>query len=222
MNTYERDMKKTIGLAVMIMAISIGMVYLPTPSILIHKVGEQNAIYIKEIMLQTTIGMILCRLHRRWNLQQVMGLRVIGQKIYLVWPAFFYIGLNAWDLLCGQIQIDYSRGIMLLLFCGANFAVGFFEESLCRGMVLGLFYQRFGASKMGVYKAVIGSSILFGSAHMIHYCLGHSSFIATITQVIYATFIGVFMGAITIRTKSLLPAVIFHGMIDLHYSILIL
>ena len=67
------------------------------------------------------------------------------------------------------------------------------EEFVHRGMILG------GTSKaIGYKKAIILSSVLFGLMHL------------NISQVFYATILGLLMGLVATMTRSIWPAVILH------------
>lgn len=137
----------------------------------------------------------------------------------MVWPIFLFILLNASDMLTGEIKIDVTRPVVILAFVIVYLSTGLFEEILCRGLVFSLIISKWGRKRSGCYMAMILSSILFGMLHFIHYFLGNASLIATISQVIYATFIGVFFAASVIRNQSIYPAIILHGIVDIAGSL---
>lgn len=68
------------------------------------------------------------------------------------------------------------------------------EEFLHRGLLIN------GLNKLGVKKAIIYSSLLFGLMHM------------NIGQFFYASIIGIVLGAVAIFSRSIIPAIIVHFM----------
>lgn len=137
------------------------------------------------------------------------------EKVWLIWPGILFFLLNASDWLSGEIIIDQNYPTRIILYILLYLSTGLFEELLCRGFALTVMLEKWGMTKMGSYWAVILSSALFGCFHFIHFLLGHMSLVAAIAQATYGMFIGVFMCAIFIRNKSIYPAIILHGLIDI-------
>lgn len=96
----------------------------------------------------------------------------------------------------------------------STMAIGLFEEVLLRGTILNIMRKYFKQMKYGTYAAVFGSSLLFGIVHMMNYFNGHAYLRPTIAQVFYATFLGVFLGAVYVRGKNLWVVVLLHGLFD--------
>lgn len=132
---------------------------------------------------------------------------------------FLFILLNASDMITGTIKIDITRPLVILAFVMVYLSTGLFEEVLFRGLVFPLMIKKWGRKRSGCYMAMILSSMLFGILHLVHYFLGDSSLIATIAQIIYATFIGVFFAACVIRNYSIYPAIMLHGIFDITGSL---
>jgi membrane protease YdiL (CAAX protease family) len=95
-----------------------------------------------------------------------------------------------------------------------NFFIGLAEELLVRGLILGMLIMKWGNTKKGVYQSVIVSSLIFGCAHLGNIIIDPSLLVATLSQVLYATFIGVFFAACVLRSQSIWPAIILHATID--------
>ena len=92
---------------------------------------------------------------------------------------------------------------------------GFTEELLCRGIVQNLMFDAFGKkTKKGICLSIIISSLLFGSAHFINYFTIKASFEGVLTQVIVATVIGLYFGAIYARCKNIWGVALIHGLFD--------
>ncbi|MEM8540447.1 MAG: type II CAAX endopeptidase family protein [Pseudomonadota bacterium] len=86
--------------------------------------------------------------------------------------------------------------------------VGVFEEVLFRGIVLHGLERR-----MDIVFALLLSSFLFGAMHYVNW-IGGQSLSATHAQVFHAGLSGILYGAITLRCRSLWPAVFMHALWD--------
>ncbi|GAG96572.1 unnamed protein product, partial [marine sediment metagenome] len=89
---------------------------------------------------------------------------------------------------------------------------GLWEEVAFRGVILPLLSRK--------YKQIISiliSGVIFGLAHafnIINVLLSGGDPLFVIFQVIYTTLLGFSMGYMYIKTKSLLPSIIYHYLID--------
>ena len=95
----------------------------------------------------------------------------------------------------------------LLLFLAAALLVGFVEETYFRGMMLRALLRR------GPWQAVIISSLLFGMMHLLNVA-GGANLAATLLQVVYAVSIGLMYAALALRTQTILPLIVTHGLTD--------
>ncbi|MGL5354518.1 MAG: lysostaphin resistance A-like protein, partial [Clostridium sp.] len=105
--------------------------------------------------------------------------------------------------------------ISVVLYILMFLSTGFFEEILVRGVVLKLFLNKYGKNKKGIYLSVIISSLIFGAAHFDRYITGQSDLMTTLNTIIIAIFLGVSLGAVFLRTKSLWVTIIIHALIDI-------
>jgi membrane protease YdiL (CAAX protease family) len=103
--------------------------------------------------------------------------------------------------------IGYPGLAQLLLFFALALVVGFVEEAYFRGMILHALAPR------GPWQAVIVSSILFGIGHLFNLA-GGASLEATLFQIVYALAIGLMYAALRLRTQTLLPLILLHGLTD--------
>jgi membrane protease YdiL (CAAX protease family) len=86
--------------------------------------------------------------------------------------------------------------------------VGFAEEALVRGIFLRAIKPK------GVLKAALLSSLIFGLMHFANLLMG-ADLGNTLTQVIYATLIGIAFSGTLIYTGSIYPLIIIHTLVDL-------
>jgi len=89
---------------------------------------------------------------------------------------------------------------------------GLWEEVAFRGVVIPLFSKRY----KRIFTILI-SGVIFGLGHafnIIGVLLAGGDHIYTLFQVIYSTLLGFSMGYMYLKSKSLLPSIIFHYLID--------
>lgn len=101
-------------------------------------------------------------------------------------------------------------GISIALLSGI--APGFFEEVVCRGIVVNNMMHRWKHKKHYILKTVLASGLAFGLVHLINLRNGDVS--GTLLQVCYAAALGVFYGGVFVRTRNLWGPVILHSIID--------
>jgi len=95
---------------------------------------------------------------------------------------------------------------------------GVFEEVLVRGLILKILLLKMGQTKKGIINACLISSAIFGIAHIVNIIVV-GELLPVITQVVYATFIGVFYAALFLRTKTLWIPILFHGLTNVSTQI---
>ena len=90
--------------------------------------------------------------------------------------------------------------------------VGIAEEWLFRGVHSELLLRRYGATKEGIWKAVIISGVLFGLAHLSN--LFGAEPIGVLVQCVVAAAMGMVFAAIYFRTGNIWVTVFLHAFID--------
>ncbi|MBR6137012.1 MAG: CPBP family intramembrane metalloprotease [Bacilli bacterium] len=85
--------------------------------------------------------------------------------------------------------------------------VGFIEEILFRGFLFKMM------EKDNLKTAIIVSSITFGLGHIVN-LLNGADLVPTLLQVCYAIAIGYMLVMVFIKSKSLIPCIIFHGVFN--------
>lgn len=99
--------------------------------------------------------------------------------------------------------------LIIILFV---LVVGLTEEYGFRGLLLGKLLQAKNKNKFYLLISVILQGLAFGLTHSIN--IFHQSFSETITQLIYASAIGIIFGLVYIKTAFLTVTIIFHALID--------
>lgn len=212
-------LKQPLIFSLFILALSVAITFIPLSPLFCGIFEEQAAGYIAGIIEQTMVTFMLIHLLKKLGLIEKAGFKRKSKELWILWPIIPFVLLNASDFLTGSLAIDKSKPLLVILFVLVYLSTGLFEETLCRGVIFNLMLNKWEKSKGGYYLAVMLSSVLFGLVHFIHYFLGDASLIATITQVIYASFIGVFFCACVVRNQSIYPAMILHGIVNIAGSL---
>lgn len=101
---------------------------------------------------------------------------------------------------------------LMLLFLAS---VGFVEETLCRGLVGNVLLRKWGGTRRGIYFVALLSGALFGLIHVGNYFTSDYTVLASAKQIVVSFFFGVFFLALYLRTKSLVPGIVLHALVDL-------
>jgi len=181
---------------------------------------NENYVYLIEIIvyiIMTILLLITLKIIKKTDILKfnsksfIKGLIVGGFAVFFINFCFldeFEIGLKSGSKFLPFIEI-------LLFSISVIVGTGFTEELLCRGIIQNLMFDAFGHNtSKGIHLSVIISSILFGVAHFINYFNLEVSFEGVLTQVIVATLIGLYFGAIYARCHSIWALAFLHGMFD--------
>ena len=96
----------------------------------------------------------------------------------------------------------------------ATLTTGVFEETLVRGLVLGLLLRMMNTTKKRILSACLFSSIFFGLAHLFNiWSVG--AVLPVVVQVVNATAMGLFFSALFLRTGTLWIPILVHALINL-------
>lgn len=101
---------------------------------------------------------------------------------------------------------------LIAVFVICMIFVGITEEFLCRGVLAELLLRHYGATKEGVWKAVIISGVLFGLAHLSN-LLGAEP-VGVLVQCVIAGMMGMAFAAIYFRTGCIWVTVALHAFVD--------
>ena len=88
------------------------------------------------------------------------------------------------------------------------------EEVYARGLVLAVLLRLYLQKQGGQNKAIVIGGILLGCIHLLSVPVLISNPIYALTQVVYASIIGIAFGYVAVGTGSLLPSIIYHWLID--------
>ncbi len=108
------------------------------------------------------------------------------------------------------IRIEFSDLITYILYC---LSIGLLEEGIFRGNILPLLMYKFKNTKTGLFFAIITSSAIFGSMHLLNLLGGFSANV--FLQVGYSFLIGITCALTILFTKNLFAAVAVHTLFDI-------
>lgn len=210
-------LERPILFSLLLMIFALIALYAPTVKLYSQFFDPQYAYFLAEISNKLVVSIILVLLLVRLSLMKSIGLTIFPKKSkdwLIAWPLFIILLIGVLPLLTKDIIIDQSKPGILAVFPLMNFLTGFSEELLIRGLLLSVLLLKWGNTKKGIVLCVIGSSLLFGSAHLGNLFINPSLLVATFSQIIYATLIGIFFAACVLRSQSIWPAIVLHAAID--------
>jgi len=129
--------------------------------------------------------------------------KVNNLKDYLYFiPLLLIVSVNLWS----GIHIKHSPGeIVFHILTMLN--IGFIEEIIFRGFLFRMM------EKDNVKTAILVSAITFGIGHIVN-LLNGAAFVPTFMQICYATAVGFLFVIIFYKSKSLVPCIITHCLVN--------
>ena len=149
------------------------------------------------------------------------SIRLIRFKPLTRTITFGFVGILVISLVClitaiiyGNWEFDPSRVIepdsLLIL---TAIIPGVWEEVAFRGVILALLLRKFNEK-----TSVVFDGLLFGFGHAIRMLFG-ADIVFTIGQTLYASFLGMMLAFLLIKTDSLIPCIMVHYFLDSFGSI---
>lgn len=135
--------------------------------------------------------------------------------VFASW-GFLVLLLNIIPNLFLGTPLESSYGLLLAVTGGI--APGLYEEVTCRGVVLSNMMYQWRNTKNPIMMSLLASSIAFGLIHLVNL---FSTVGPTLIQVGYATGLGIFFGAVYLRTRNLWGPVVVHALIDISAKIFV-
>lgn len=194
-------MKKILEKNELIFSIILIIIYVVLNSYCIQNFGTTSY---KSTIVNTLISIILLTIIYKTNKQDYYGLKKVKNKqkfLYFI-PLIPIATINIWN---GFNINNTTSEILFHILTMIN--VGFIEEVIFRGFLFKAI------SKESIKKGIIISSITFGIGHIVNLING-SPLIPTIIQIIYAISLGYLFVIIFYKSKSLLPCIITHAIIN--------
>lgn len=214
MKKLSKDQNILVSIIVLVATFIITEI--PLADFLSRVMDYQNASYLTGIIEQGISSVIILLVIVYMGLSKQAGISMPNlKKIWITWPVLllsFYICI---PYLIGDISIDSKRPITIILFILLYLTTGIYEEFLFRGLFMSVFINKWVKTKRDLFGVVILINFLFGVFHIVNLLLGRSTLLATVTQIIYSTFFGVFFSCCLLAIKSIWPVVIVHAIFNI-------
>ncbi len=150
------------------------------------------------VVLSLYVVLALTRLGwwRRTGFRRPMRLR----SLFLLWLPLLptLLGLTRPLAPAAVTTVLVDAAVMLM--------IGFHEEAIFRGVLL------HGSRFLGALRAVLVTATVFGLFHFNNILTGQQDVGTTIVQVVMATMTGIVYGAVRVRTATIWPLVLIHGL----------
>ena len=131
----------------------------------------------------------------------LVGVKNIKQYLFFI-PLILILSVNLWN----GINITGTwKEIVFFILNMLN--VGFIEEIIFRGFLFKMM------EKDNLRNAIIVSSITFGVGHIVNLLMG-AELVSTLLQIAYAKSIGYLFVTIFYKSKSLVPCIITHSIMN--------
>lgn len=149
-----------------------------------------------------------------WRLRELLNYRIqTGTQFWsVIWVGVLIVVINGGTFIAYQWINQNIAALVYAIVVAA--LVGFFEETMFRGLILQILLRSFGLKR--VRLAVGVSSLLFALSHAGHFFdhLGQTP-INTTLQIGYAFCLGVYFCAVTLRTGTLWWTIVIHAVFDM-------
>lgn len=207
------------GIFAIIALVSIGIiVLLPIDTILIRmKLSDFHSEYIGLTIKMAFIFVISYSIIKKVKIESITGLssKYDWKFRYLNSIPVYLIIIGILSIISKDLtQIHIGDALLLLFAC---LTVGFAEEFLFRGLLQSLFLKKYLSRKNGILLGILIPAIIFGLFHLIN-LTKNDNVIAVLIQVVFATFIGLFFGALVLKTNKIIPVAVTHGFVNFSFS----
>ncbi|MFT4851538.1 MAG: membrane protease YdiL (CAAX protease family) [Sediminicola sp.] len=143
------------------------------------------------------------------GLMKIAGIkRTKLKKWYLLIFPFYLVIINAIGMDDVNTDILIPNILTLLIY---SISIGFAEELSIRGFLQSHLINHFGKTKKTVILSVGVAALFFGFIHLMKFDKG---IYGELSQISFATFIGVMFGILLVITKRIYPLIIIHAIID--------
>jgi len=125
-----------------------------------------------------------------------------------------YAILGSSYAMTGDLDFNLSDPALTSLVVLFILTAAFLEEVAFRGLILHALFRVWGSTYGGLIKSILVSSLLFCMIHLLDYLSGRP-FLEVLLQSLQAFFLGIWLGALVLRGKSIYPAALFHAILNL-------
>jgi membrane protease YdiL (CAAX protease family) len=177
------------------------ILYITTNSYCVQNFGEISYVgFVVNLILSVFLIVVILAL-KRTSYYGLIKVKNSKKCLYFI-PLILILSVNLWN----GININNSPSeIVLHILTMIN--IGFIEEIIFRGFLFKMM------AKNNVNSAIIVSALTFGVGHIVN-LLNGAELIPTLLQICYAASIGYLFVIIFHKTKSLIPCIITHSLMN--------
>ena len=194
-------MKKTFEKHETLFCILLIVIYILVNSYCFQNFGIEDY---RSTIINTIFSIVLLNFIIKLKKVSYYGIKkVTNAKEYLYFiPLVLIISVNLWN------GINITKTIPEIIFHILTMInIGFIEEIIFRGFLFKMM------AKDNIKRAIIVSSITFGIGHIVN-LLNGANLIPTLMQICYAISIGYLFVIIFYKSKSLIPCIITHSLVN--------
>lgn len=118
-----------------------------------------------------------------------------------------YITIKREDM----VPLEGMRIVYFILTC---MATGVFEELLCRGFSQNILVEGYRREGESAWTGILLASVIFALLHFLNLVSKPELILGTIVQVIYTFSMGLYLGVIYFRTKSISGVILLHALFN--------
>jgi membrane protease YdiL (CAAX protease family) len=196
---------KKVSLALSLALIGIFLVLNAAGTMVSAKTGIN---YSGQIPLLLAFSVLLLIYAKKKNMWETLGLVKVGAEDAKA--SLYFIPLGIMAFANGMFLFNAAapaRDILMVLAFMA--CIAFLEEFLFRGLLFKAIEGNGGAN-----RAIIISGLTFGFGHIVNLLNGYTG-IKQILQIVFACAIGILLSVLFVRTKSIVPGIVFHFFINI-------
>ncbi len=199
-----------------VLGVILCVVYIVVRKMLSGFLLNDTAFNAAKLILQFAIYLVGYRgMKKLYDIDLKFTAKGLAKGIFRYGAILFFVIIANFIGTSSTPEVSITVAIPNLLFIFVNMlGIGLAEEMIFRGVFFNTFRTHFGYTKSGILKALLISSVLFGSIHLVNLVSYPNLIVSTIAQVIYATFYGFLMGIVYYRSGNIWSTVILHCLVD--------
>ena len=183
-------------------AVSWIIIYVVLMSIIRNNFGDESLLSVLVLLAIASFLTFFIANNKLGTKYGLIGLSNTKKYLYFI-PFFLLVSVNLW------VGVSLHYDLLHQVFAIITMAlVGYVEEILFRGLLFKAI------EKNSIKQAIIITSVTFGAGHIVNLLTGHAT-LDTFLQVISAITIGFAFVMVFFKSRSLIPCIITHSLINI-------